>query len=195
MGSSFSPEHHTLHIAAFVAKRRSKPSSAIAFLRYLDRTDLCMVVKIWCQVAYNQNLTCGNDPIQESIQACNNSYHSGIGNTPNYVLENFDNYSEKYNENNKKYVKRFDKLKRETFKVNQKVLVNKELRNKLDPYYDKDGVIIDILENDSYNVLIGNKLRKTVYVVDVFSSFSPISTKSIQSNGPCFLEVCVRVHA
>lgn len=109
--------------------------------------------------------------INTFLKSYNNTYHSGIKLTP--IEANLDEnlkFVKLMNLKNNEYTNRFGKSKREKFNVGEQVLIKKEIRTKLDAYFDKLGLIKQVLNDDSYIVEVnGKKMKRKHNQLKLFS--------------------------
>jgi hypothetical protein len=97
-----------------------------------------------------------NEVIENIIKQINNSYHRGIECTPNEAWENPNKEDlKKLNSEVSKYGEEFIRDRRENFNVGDAVYIQAsvlESQNKLNNKYEREGIIKEKLENDSYLV-------------------------------------------
>lgn len=96
--------------------------------------------------------------LQELIQKYNNTYHSGIKSTPNEAKTNPDKMElKKMNSHESEYAKKFNPLYRECFELGERVFIQSPFltaQEKINNRYESEGIIKEILDNDSYLVEI-----------------------------------------
>lgn len=103
-----------------------------------------------------------NEHVNELIVKLNNTYHRGIKRTPNeaQAILNDSSLLKAKNEYNQ-YAKEFNRTAREQFKKDDIVLVQiseAKAQKKPNPKYEEKETIVEELGNDSYNVLVNDKI-------------------------------------